>query len=145
MLSYLRGHQPIEAQANAAHPGSHHPGDHPLLLSGDHRPATCSRSGLHYADNNRNNYFHANLYLYANRVPDSDIHLDDLLHAHHHGDRNKDSQRHAYLYIHLDSAPPAHFYAERDSDSDIHTYSYPNINFNSDFDIYRQSPPTNPH
>jgi hypothetical protein len=141
MLSYLRGHQPIEAQANAAHPGSHHPGDHPLLLSGDHRLAICSRSGLHYADFNRNDYFHANLYLYANRVPDFDIHPG----AHHHGDRNKDSQCDAYIYLHLHSAPPAHFYAKRDSDSDIHTHSCTNINFNPDFDIYRQSPPANPH
>ena len=140
MLSYLRGLQPLQAQPHAGHPGSHCPGDHSLLLSGNHRPTTCPRPELRYSDRHRDGHFLTDLYQYANYYPDSDsylhLHPDDHPSAYRHAD----SQR--YSYIHLDSDPHAHFHAKRNADTNIHTDT--DINFHADFHFYRNPHPTDP-
>jgi hypothetical protein len=141
MLSYRRGLQPVQTQAHAGHPGSRHPGDHSLLLSGIHRQTTCSRSELRYADYYCDDHILANLYPYKNNHPDSDtffdIDPDHHFYYNHHAHFNIDSQRHTHIYTHLDSTPHAHFQPKPNADNDIHIHG--------DVYIYRHSSATDFH
>jgi hypothetical protein len=135
MLSSPGVVQPIEAQSYAGHPGSHHPGDHPLLLPGDHRPAIRPGSENRYTDHHCNSHLYKNLYLYANRFLDKDTYFDT--HTDDHPNTNTDRQRFEHFYANLDPVPFSHLYAKRNTDSDTNLY------FDAVFHIYQHPPAAN--
>ena len=133
MLSYRRALQPLQAQPHAGYPGSHHPGNHPVLLPGNHRTANCPRSKFEYPNHHRDSHFHIDLHLYVNNHPDSytelDSHPDINVHTHSY------AHRQPYAYIHLDPDPLANFHSQRNADADIHTGT--NCHIYADLHIHR--------
>jgi hypothetical protein len=127
MLSSPGVDQPFEAQSYAGHPGSHHPGDHPLLLPGDHRPAIRPGSENRYTDHHCNSHLYKNLYLYADRFLDKNIDI----HSNENSNANPDRQRLDHFYAHLDPISFTHIHAKRNADTNayldavIHIYRHP--------------------
>jgi hypothetical protein len=133
MLSSPGVVQLIEAQSYAGHPGSHHPGNHPLLLPGDRRPAIRTRSENRYTNHHCDDHVHTNLYLYANRFLDKDIDI----HSDENANTNPDRQRLDHFYAHLDPIPFSHIHAKRNADT--------NANLDTVFHIYRHPIAAVPH
>ena len=140
MLSYSYVQECVDAQPHPLDSGSHHPGDHSLLLPGAHPDADCAHS--HHADGDANPFPDIHSQRYANRYPDRDAQHDFNSDCHQHIDgktqldpnpdiySNIKTNRHYQTNIHANLHTAAHIdanlYTIAYIDANLHTAAYIN-------------------
>ena len=134
MLSFLRALQSLHARSQTHHPGRYHPGDHSLLLPGDHRQAirhvseNSNTHFNHYTVINRYRHIHRYSNFLHDLVPNPDQHPNQYTHRPTFNYPNIN----LYFNFHLHAHPYIDPYSDSQPNplptTDLGLYRYTNTN-----------------